>query len=547
MPQLILILLLIGLAIAAVIIVIYLVIMIVWTLVALVLRIVAWVFVLWLGSSLVGLVGGVVRGVVLPPFVLAGREEEQPGIATPEAVKAGRVLGAAPRGQASWDYAWPIYVPYQAKRDANAVLAAAKRISRDAFRSAFDSWILGALLLPVVTGYALGLWVSVLTWYLLMRLLGGVVHLVQTLGVRVYRWSGHLAQRRRKAELRCVKCYRVTLTPSYRCANPDCTAIHRDVRPGPLGVSHRRCGCGTRIPVTVSRAARQLTALCPLCDEDAPEGSGTRRVLPVPVIGAVSAGKTQFLTAGVVELAHQVESLSGTLTPISPGAEDFVRAAATAVANGRRVAKTAWDDRPEGVPLMLSVRGREAEVHFMDAAGENFVDWDRSGSLGYLDTTDTLLFILDPLALPAVRERLRRANEGDTVPLAQGDQEDAYASVVDRLRASRVPLDAKRLAVVLTKLDVLQRIPDTDGPDPEERDSVREWLRANGARGLVRRIDQDDFRNVGYFAVNSLGARDGSDPSHPVRVFDWVLRSADPRLAVVSARTSGTEEEGKAA
>lgn len=545
MPQLILILLLLAAFVVAILLVGF----VLWVLVALIVRIVAWVFVIWLGSSLPGLASGVLRGVVLPPFVLAGKEEEKPRIATPDAVVAGQVLGKAPRGQArysGWDHAWPVYIPYQATRDANAVLSAARRIGRDAVLSAFDSWILGIVLLPFVTGYVLGVWVSILCWYLLMRLLGGAVNSLQKLGIQMYRWFGHLAQLRRKAEFHCAKCYRVTLMPSYLCPGSDCSTVHHDVRPGALGVSHRRCGCGTRIPVTVGKAARHLTALCPFCREQAPDGSGTRRVLSMPVIGAVSAGKTQFLATGVVELGSLVESLSGTVIPISSGAEGFVRTSIEAASNGLRVAKTAWDDRPEGIPLMLSLRGSEVEIHIMDAAGENFVDWERSGPLGYIDTADTLLFILDPLALPSVYERLRRVDEGDAVPLAQGDQEDAYASVVDRLRASRVSLDAKRLAVVLTKLDVLQRIPDAGGPDPEVGDSVREWLKSNGARGFVRRIDQD-FKKVDYFAVNSLGPRNGSDPSHPVRVFDWVLRTADPRLAVVPEPVSGVEEEGKAA
>lgn len=549
MPQLIAILVMLFLGLFAVILVIYIVGFLLWVLLALAVRIFAWALVIWLGSSLLGLVGGVLRGVILPPFVLADWEEEKPRIASPEAVVAGEVLGKAPRGQAKhsgWDHAWPVYVPYQAKHDANAVLAAARRIGFDAFLSAFSRWFIAVFLLPVITGYTLGVWVSVLCWYLIMRVLGGVVHLFQKLGVLVYRWSGQMAQKRRKAELHCVKCYRVTPTPSYRCANPRCSTIHRDVRPGPLGVIRRRCGCGTRIPVTVSRAARHLTALCPFCLENAPDGSATRRVLAVPVIGAVSAGKTQFLATGVVELGNRVEALSGSLAPISSGAEGFVRTATAAVSTGRRVAKTAWDAQPEGVPLILSLRGCEVEVHIMDAAGENFGSWERSQALGYIDTADTLLFILDPLALPAVEERLRRAHEEGSVPIAQGDQEDAYGSVVDRLRASGVRLDGKRLAVVLTKLDVLRRLPDTGGLDPEDSGSVREWLRANGAQGFVRRIDQD-FRMVDYFAVDSLGAQDGADPSHPVRVFDWALRSTDPRLAVLSQSESVSAGNGKGA
>ena len=522
-----------------------------WTAVAALARVFAWLLVFWIATFAVGLAVGLLTGVVLPPRVLRGKAAEKPEIATPDAVVAGKVLGEAPKGQAKhfgWDHAWPVYNPHQAKRDANAVLAQARRTVKDAF-----AWLFGqrpapawaAVLLPAFVGFAIGAWISTAVWYLVMGLLGGMVYIVQQIGVLGYRWYDRLMRRRRKATLRCAKCYRVTTTPSYRCSNTSCSTIHHDVRPGPLGIAHRRCGCGVSIPATVGRAAKALVAVCPFCLKDVPKGSGTRRVLPVPVIGAVGAGKTQFLSSGVVELQSRAESLSGSLTPISPLAETFLDAASAAVSSGQRVAKTAWEDRPEGVPFVLSLQGRHLEIQLMDAAGENFVDWERSQGLAYIDTADVLLFILDPLALPRVTEQLRVANKGGVVPIAQGDPEDSYASVVDRLRAEDVRLGSKSLAIVLTKLDVLQTLPGLGSLDPSEGATIKSWLRSNGAGGFVRRVDQD-FRRVEYFAVDSYGTRDGRDPLHPVRVLDWALRTTDPRLSVLP-RTAPELAGGRAA
>ncbi|CUR58044.1 conserved membrane hypothetical protein [metagenome] len=509
-----------------------------WVAVAALARVFAWLLVVWIAAFAAGLAVGVLTGVVLPPRVLRGKASEKPDIATPDAVVAGKVLGDAPKGQAKhfgWDRAWPVYNPHQAKRDANAVLAQTKRTVKGAFAWLFDqdpmpAWV--AVLLPPFVGFAIGAWISTLVWYVVMGLLGGVVYTIQQIGVLGYRWYDRLIRRRRKATLRCAKCYRDTTAPSYRCSNTSCSTIHHDVRPGPLGIVHRRCGCGTTIPATVGGAAKHLVTVCPFCLEDVPKGSGTRRVLPVPVIGAVGAGKTQFLSSAVVELQRRVESLSGSLTPISPVAETFLKAASAAIASGQRVAKTAWEDRPEGVPLVLSLQGRELEVQLMDAAGENFVDWERSQGLGYIDTADVLLFILDPLALPKVTEQMRVANMGGVVPIAQGDPEDSYASVVDRLRAEDVRLGSKSLAIVLTKLDVLQTLPGLASLDPSESATIKSWLRSNGADGFIRRVDQD-FKRVEYFAVDSYGTRDGHSPLHPVRVLDWALKTTDPRLSVI--------------
>jgi hypothetical protein len=509
-----------------------------WVAVAAMARVFAWLLVVWIAAFAAGLVVGILVGVVLPPRVLRGKAGEEPEIATPDAVVAGRVLGDAPKGQAKhfgWDRAWPVYHPYQAKRDANAVIAQTKRTVKRAFGWLFahdfmPAWV--AVLLPPFVGFAIGAWISTVVWYVVMGLLGGVVYVIQQAGVLGYRWYDRLLLRRRRATLRCAKCYRVTTTPSYRCSDATCTTIHHDLRPGPLGIIHRRCGCGTSIPASVSGAAKHLVTVCPYCLQDVPKGSGTRRVLPVPVIGAVGAGKTQFLSCGVLELQSRVESLSGSLAPASPVAEAFLKAAATAVVSGQRVSKTAWEDRPEGVPLILAVNGREVEVQLMDAAGENFVDWERSQGLGYIDSSDVLLFILDPLALPKVTEQMRVAKMDGIVPIAQGDPEDAYASVVDRLRAEDVRLGSKSLAIVLTKVDVLHTLPGVASLDPSESGSIKSWLRSNGADGFIRRVDQD-FKLVEYFAVDSFGTRDGHDPLHPVRVLDWVLRTTDPRLSVV--------------
>lgn len=520
----------------------------IWVAVAALVRVFAWVLVYWIATLAAGIVIGILTGIVLPPRVLRGKASVKPEIATPDAVVAGTVLGAAPKSPAKhfgWDRAWPLYNPHQAKRDANAVLSETKRTVKGAFgwllkQNPTVVWV--AVLMPPFVGFAVGAWISTLMWYLVMGVLGAVVYIFQHISVLTHRSYDRLTRRRRKAALRCAKCYRVTTAPSYRCANTSCSTIHHDMRPGPLGIIRRLCGCGTSIPATVGGAAKLLVTVCPFCLQDAPTGSGTRRVLPVPVIGAVGAGKTQFLSSGVVELQNRVESLSGSLTPMSPVAETFLKAASAAVASGQTVAKTPWEDRPEGVPLILSLKGRELELQLMDAAGENFVDWERSQGLGYIDTADVLLFILDPLALPKVTEQVRVAGRAADVSIAQGDPEDSYASVVDRLRAEDVRLGSKSLAIILTKIDVLQSLSGLGPIDPADSTSIKAWLRGNGADGFVRRVDQD-FKRVEYFGVDSYGTRSGLDVLHPVRVLDWVLRTTDPQLSVMPQLAAVSAEE----
>ena len=68
--------------------------------------------------------------------------------------------------------------------------------------------------------------------------------------------------------------------------------------------------------------------------------------------------------------------------------------------------------------------------------------------------------------------------------------------------------------------------------DPENSDGIRDWLIDVEQDGLVRRIESD-FRDVRYFAIDSLVLRDPHDPLNPMRVVDWVLSSQKVPITLV--------------
>ncbi|MFT4188840.1 MAG: hypothetical protein QM621_09700 [Aeromicrobium sp.] len=526
---------------------------VVWTVLAVLLRVFAWVLVAWTVLFFGGLLSGIVVGLAIPVRVLTGRGVHAAAIASPDEVRAGNVLGAAPGGRAmafDWDWAWPVYNPHQARRDATAVVARTKQIFIDLwdwFATEDDFfWVWVALFWAPVLGFTVGVWASIVTWLVVMALLGGLVYAAQRVAIFVHDFYDRWLRRRDKADLRCVNpgCYRQTTIPSYRCASPACSAIHRDIRPGPLGIVHRRCGCGTGFPTTVGAAAKHLVTLCPFCDTELPKGSGTRQVVMLPVMGAVGAGKTQFLSSGLVGLDQILTGLRGALSPLNDRAEEFFTTAKASIASNHRFTRT-HEDLPAALPFAMERDGKIVEIQAIDAAGEYFRDWQRSQALSYIDTSEVLLFVLDPLALPLVHDQLRVAKADGTVAVAQGDPEDSYDSVVERLKASGISLDGKRLAVVMTKVDVLRGVPTIGALDPADSDSVKSWLEDRGGSGLVRRIRRD-FKNVSYFAVDSYQCRDSFDPTHPLRVIDWALSEADTRLAVLPGQMVGAQTGGEA-
>ena len=104
----------------------------------------------------------------------------------------------------------------------------------------------------------------------------------------------------KRAEASCPQCYQVMPRPAYRC--PGCSKLHRDLRPGRLGLFARRCDCGTLLPTMVLRAAWRLSAVCQKCAKPLRAGSGTLRDVRIPIFGDTSAGKTRFLYSGLDSL-----------------------------------------------------------------------------------------------------------------------------------------------------------------------------------------------------------------------------------------------------
>lgn len=303
--------------------------------------------------------------------------------------------------------------------------------------------------------------------------------------------------------------------------------MHHDISPGPLGIFARHCACGVSFPTTVRGAAEMLVALCPSCGAQLVAGSGSRMTIQLPAFGSVGAGKTRFFAAALTATRNQLAATNGSLTGLNLEADGFLRASAQVLDSGTATEKTIHTMRPEGRPLKLTTgSGKTVELQVMDAAGESFTNLQATEELTYVNSAPTMVFVLDPLALPRVQAQMSTARDLSKILVATGDQEEAYASVVDRLNSEAVDLRNRHLAVVLTKTDVLRKLPIGKSLDPQTSDTVRDWLIEIEQDGFVRRIESD-FGDVRFFAIDSLVLRDLHDPLNPLRVIDWVLSSQE--------------------
>ena len=214
----------------------------------------------------------------------------------------------------------------------------------------------------------------------------------------------------------------------------------------------------------------------------------------------------------------------------------------------RGIADQRSDGRVHLTTVRRTVRGRTGLVHVVDPPGTQFLNDRPDGQLSYLGTIKAHLLILDPRAIPAVRDRLgetsRFAVEGrghevlGVASIAVGEL--PYHVMVAKIRQYGMRTERCVLAVVVMRAELLL----TAGlwqPDGKGRTStrLRAWLVEQGFDNLVLAAKRD-FRAVRYFLSSvpdaastrypsteealdrkvAVGARRLGDPAAPL---EWLL------------------------
>jgi hypothetical protein len=339
----------------------------------------------------------------------------------------------------------------------------------------------------------------------------------------VVRARDGLVQRGRRASVSCPRCFHVTRLPSYDCTGgpgaPGRPDRHADLRPGWRGVLWRRCAWGHQVPTGVLRAAKRLTARCPSCGYPLEAGAATRREVRVAVFGAASAGKTGFIVAGFAELVRSAPHRGTAVEPVDAAArqqyQDF-----QSLLDGRGTpAKTPTNAPPQVITARLRRRRRRSILRLFDVAGEVLADAEQHTRLAYFEHTRTLVFVLDPFAIPVVRDSVERTDAGllREAGASGADPEESYNSTALRLRGHGVRTDLQRLAFVVSKADLLRDVPVARDLGPSS-DAVRSWLRAQDLDNLVLAAERD-FHAVRYF-LSSMWLPAPSNALTPLR---WLL------------------------
>lgn len=471
---------------------------------------------------------GGVFSVVTAGWVLMGNGAPLPAVMTPQAVVDGHVFRRAPRGPSKgygWDAAWPSYLPYQLKEDIRAIYLTQSGLIKRYWDGVSDS-----LVGTILGGIGLGVFGAV---NFAVTIAATIALLPAFAAALLLRWALLFALRGLdtayrlvlRSSAKCPHCYEPTTLPSFHCPDSHCSHVHRDLRPGRLGVVARRCACGTRLPTMVIRASlARLKAQCPSCNQPLTEGAGTRRNVQLPVFGTVASGKTRFLYGATVALSRRLGEQGGTLVGTDPESAKQLEEATRVITQRANTFHTDTT-KPKAFGLLATPsQGRTVEIHFFDAAGEVFDNWTSSAHLRYLQSAEGLVFVIDPLTTPASQAALQRAGQPG-VTVGHGSPGDSYDSTVEQVRAAGADLKKKSLAVVLSKADVLASLPVAGSMTAGDELSIHAWLAEHELDALLDR-SRLDFKSVKFFLVNSLDAVDSDDPASPFHALNWLLHEA---------------------
>jgi hypothetical protein len=238
--------------------------------------------------------------------------------------------------------------------------------------------------------------------------------------------------------------------------------------------------------------------------------------------------------AAIVQLESWLTERQGTINAVTPEAQTYLEAARLTVHSQAETVKTP-DALPEGVPLILrDAAGEVTELQLMDAAGETFATWDTTADLRYLDNANAFLFVLDPLAWPQLRRELQLRGLAETVVVTGENQKESYGAAIGRMRAESVPLRQRKLGVVLSKADILLKLPSAAELANSALDShsIRKWMSEHDFDLLITRMEMD-FGEVRYFLVDSMNSHAPDQPLSPWWTLRWALQANGSTLTLI--------------
>jgi hypothetical protein len=366
-----------------------------------------------------------------------------------------------------------------------------------------------AILISVIFGLLLGLTL------LAIVIVAGTLRLMEQALLQI-----------RGITLECGSCHRRVGAPAYSC--PECSAIHRQLIPGPLGVFSHICRCGKPLRTLLILKKWALHAYCQHegCNKPLPEKGLTAPTVHIPVVAGQAAGKTVYMMASVASLKERAEKSndSSIFEFADPRAEkEYLRREAAlkqAALDGIRATLPEISVQAFNIYIGPESSTRRRLLYLYDAAGERYQTSDGVATFRFLGHTEGVILIVDPFSFKVVR-RFVKPDILAALRHSEADADEVFGRFAQALRENlNVRTDRKvnvPVAVVLTKCDGLLAVSDVSHPYDELGDAaddltkratrskaVKHWLKDVAGQHSLLATLENTFERCSYFAVSAL-------------------------------------------
>lgn len=338
----------------------------------------------------------------------------------------------------------------------------------------------------------------------------------------------------------CPNCFQEVRSDSYTwmCTAPQCKAreedkiasaylgsktesgpFFNDVRPADAPKSWK-----PRSGTVCETCSNPHTEVCPMCHFPLPKNWRTFSVVTVAMNGARTTGKSLYIAVNHKQLAQWLMRFRSTIEPFDASTRDRYKKnyetplfQELGVMPPTAKADAGTDGAQSRLPLIFSLgvlKGARRLLVIRDVAGEDMENApEHAPDLEFLRHADAIFFMFDPLAVPAIRDKLK-----ELVPQQQhGGDPRVVLTNMRRVLGDATP----RVAVIVSKFDGLQALRNVDDVewkrimshsgaafmrDPSldsiEYDDADGELLSLEVESLLRKLGAEDF-------VYSLGSAQG--------------------------------------
>lgn len=391
-----------------------------------------------------------------------------------------------------------------------------------------------------------------------------------------------------KSKFVCPFCFdeRKLSDVQFRCTNRRCIEVpdiemtryeNGDVEnPKTANPTFRAPGRGLNVPKSANCphcGSNTYAVICPSCHNKLPESTLLGKDMIISVVGSRDTGKSHFVGVIINELIQRIsvrfggamEGFDDTMSRYKAGPYQKL------YEDGQKLelTKSSVQDANNGAykPLIFTLKLKNKKLFkeeiesftlvFFDTAGEDLNDEDTMSTVNkYICKSAGIIFLLDPMQIPAVRNQL---DENTVARASSVDWRKATRSDDIMTRVSKLIRNDKNMksdekidipvAAVFSKFDVIaplipegSTILETSPHCDMGKFSMSDWHNVNGEiesllaewgdESFVSQVDVNYTRHS-YFAVSALGMGNNPkensqiDKPRPHRIEDpllWILK-----------------------